>query len=126
MTRVALEAEAAGYDSIWLFDHFHTVPTPELETTFECWTALAGLARDTTRVRLGQMCTCNGYRPPALLAKMASCVDVMSHGRLIVGIGAGWHEQEFRAYRYDLPDTPLRLRQLEDGLRVIDAMWAQG
>lgn len=125
MTRIAGEAEAAGYDSIWLFDHFHTVPTPELETTFECWTALAGLARDTRRVRLGQMCTCGGYRPPALLAKMASCVDVMSRGRVIVGIGAGWHEHEFRAYGYEFPDASVRLRQLQDVLRVLEAMWTQ-
>jgi alkanesulfonate monooxygenase SsuD/methylene tetrahydromethanopterin reductase-like flavin-dependent oxidoreductase (luciferase family) len=65
MTRAAKEADHLGYDSIWLFDHFHTVPTPELETTFECFTSLAGLARDTQHVKLGQMCTCNGYRNPA-------------------------------------------------------------
>jgi F420-dependent oxidoreductase-like protein len=125
MTRCAREAEAAGYDSIWLFDHFHTVPRTSLETTFECWTAMAGLARDTGRVKLGQMCTCNGYRPPALLAKMASCIDVMSRGRVIMGIGAGWHEEEFRAYGYEFPEVSVRLRQLEDALAIMRAMWTE-
>src|SRR5438128_7542247 len=74
MTRVAREAEAVGFDSIWLFDHFHTVPIPAQEVTFECWTSTAALARDTRRVRIGQMVACNGYRSPALLAKMASTV----------------------------------------------------
>src|SRR5436305_2613862 len=82
MTRAAQEAERLGFDSIWLYDHFHTVPTSELETNFECWTATAGLARDTRTIRISQMVTCNNYRNPALLAKIASTVDVMSHGRL--------------------------------------------
>ena len=99
MLRVAREAEALGYHSVWLFDHLHTVPTPSQEVTFKCWSSTAALARDTKRVRIGQMVTCNGYRHPALLAKMASTVDVLSHGRLDFGIGAGWYEQEYRAWR---------------------------
>lgn len=125
MTRVAQEAEAVGFDSIWLFDHFHTVPKPTQEVTFECWTSTAALARDTKRVRIGQMVTCNGYRNPALLAKMASTVDVMSHGRLDFGIGAGWYEHEFLAYGYDFPDGPTRLRQLRDAVQIIRAMWSE-
>jgi F420-dependent oxidoreductase-like protein len=125
MTRVAQEAEALGFDSIWLFDHFHTVPLPTQEPTFECWTSTAALARDTKRVRIGQMVTCNGYRNPALLAKMASTVDTLSHGRLDFGIGAGWHEREFRAYGYDFPDGPTRLRQLRDAVQIIKAMWSE-
>jgi len=125
MTRVAQEAETLGYDSIWLFDHFHTVPTPTQEVTFECWTSTAALARDTKRVRIGQMVTCNGYRNPALLAKMASTVDTLSHGRLDLGIGAGWYEHEFLAYGYDFPDGPTRLRQLREAVQVILAMWTQ-
>ncbi|GAC1355711.1 MAG: LLM class F420-dependent oxidoreductase [Ktedonobacteraceae bacterium] len=125
MTRVAQEAEALGFDSIWLFDHFHTVPKPTQEVTFECWTSTAALARDTKRVRIGQMVTCNGYRNPALLAKMASTVDVLSHGRLDFGIGAGWYEHEFKAYGYDFPDGPTRLRQLRDAVRIIHAMWTE-
>ncbi|HMA38016.1 MAG TPA: LLM class F420-dependent oxidoreductase [Chloroflexia bacterium] len=124
MTRVGQEAERLGYDSIWVYDHFHTVPTPELESVFECWTITAGLARDTKTIRLGQMVTCNGYRNPALLAKIASTVDVLSHGRLDFGIGAGWYEHEYRAYGYDYPDGPTRLKMLGDALQIIHAMWA--
>jgi F420-dependent oxidoreductase-like protein len=125
MTRVGIEAEEAGFDSIWLYDHFHTVPTPELEATFECWTSMAALARDTKHVKLGQMVTCNGYRPPALLAKMASCVDVMSHGRLMLGIGSGWYQHEFDAYGFEFGDAPARLRKLREALQVIKAMWTE-
>ncbi len=125
MTRVGQEAERLGYDSIWLYDHFHTVPVPELETVFECWMSTAALARDTQRVRIGQMVTCNSYRNPALLAKMASTVDVLSHGRLIFGLGAGWYEHEYRAYGYDYPDGPTRLKHLSDALQIIHAMWSE-
>ncbi len=125
MTRVAQETELLGLDSIWLYDHFHTVPVPTQEVTFECWTSTAALARDTKRVRIGQIVTCNSYRNPALLAKMASTVDVLSHGRLIFGIGAGWYEHEYRAYGYPYPDAPERLRHLREALQVIRAMWTQ-
>jgi len=125
MTRCAQEAETAGFDSIWVYDHFHTVPIPRHETVFECWTSMSALARDTRTIRLGQMVTCNSYRPPSLLAKMASCVDVMSHGRLILGIGAGWYQHEYEAYGYEYPETPERLRMLREALQVIKAMWSQ-
>ncbi len=124
MVQVAQTAEQLGYDSIWLFDHFHTVPVPTQEVTFECWMSTAALARDTKRVRIGQMVTCNGYRNPALLAKMASTVDVLSHGRLDFGIGAGWYEHEYRAYGYEYPDAPTRLRYLRDAVQVILKMWS--
>jgi F420-dependent oxidoreductase-like protein len=126
MSRVARTAERLGFDSIWLFDHFHTYYKPVLETTFECWTSTAALARDTSRIRLGQMVTCNGYRNPALLAKMASTVDVLSHGRLDFGIGAGWYEHEYLAYGYAYPATPgERLRMLREALQVIHTMWEE-
>lgn len=123
MTRFAKEAERLSYDSIWVYDHFHTVPTQELETNFECWMSTAALARDTSTIRIGQMVTCNNYRNPALLAKMASTVDVLSHGRLDIGIGAGWYEEEYKAYGYPYPDGPERLRQLDEALQIIHAMW---
>jgi F420-dependent oxidoreductase-like protein len=125
MSRCAKEAEQAGFDAIWLYDHFHTVPTPQLETVFECWTSMAALARDTSTIKLGQMVTCNSYRPPSLLAKMASGVDVISRGRLILGIGAGWYENEYQAYGYEYPETPERLRMLRESLQVIKAMWTE-
>ena len=123
MTRVAQVADHASYDSIWVFDHFHTVPTPELETTFECWTITAELARDTQRVKVGQMVTCNAYRNPALLAKIASTVDVMSYGRLLVGFGAGWCEQEWRAYGF--PETRDRMGMFREACEFIRRMWTE-
>ncbi len=125
MTGVAREGEALGFRSIWLYDHFHTIPAPSQEVTFECWTSMAALARDTKRVLIGQMVTCNSYRNPALLAKMASTVDALSHGRLILGIGAGWYEHEYRAYGYPYPKTGERLQRLHEAIQVILAMWIQ-
>ncbi len=125
MSAVAQEAEKQGYDSIWLYDHVHTVPEPTQEPTFECWTSTAALARDTRSVRIGQLVTCNNYRSPALLAKMASTVDALSHGRLIFGIGAGWYEEEYKAYGYDFPDAPTRLRMLGEAAQIIRAMWTE-
>src|SRR5579884_3839795 len=125
MTNVARAADETGFESIWLVDHFHTVPVPSQEVTFECWMSLAALARDTKRVRVGPIVTCNSYRNPALLAKMASTLDVLSHGRLNFGIGAGWYEHEYRAYGYPFPDGPERLRQLREALQVIHALWEQ-
>ncbi len=125
MTRVAQAAERLGFDSVWLFDHFHTYFRPILETTFEAWTSTAALARDTSRIRIGQMCTCNSYRNPALLAKMASTVDVLSRGRLDFGIGAGWYQHEYDAYGYPFPTLPVRLQMLGEALQVIHAMWSE-
>ncbi|HEY8446571.1 MAG TPA: LLM class F420-dependent oxidoreductase [Thermomicrobiales bacterium] len=126
MTAVARAAdEEEGWDSIWVYDHFHTTPVPTHETTFECWTITATLARDTRRVRIGQMVSCNGYRNPALFAKIASTVDVASHGRLNAGIGAGWYEHEWRAYGYDWVEVPERLAMLREAVQIIRAMWTQ-
>jgi F420-dependent oxidoreductase-like protein len=125
MTSVAQTADELGFESINLVDHFHTTPEPSQEKTFECWTSTAALARDTKRIRIGQLVTCVGYRNPALLAKMASTVDVISHGRLTFGIGAGWYEHEYHAYGYHYPDAPERLRMLLEAVQVIHAMWTE-
>jgi alkanesulfonate monooxygenase SsuD/methylene tetrahydromethanopterin reductase-like flavin-dependent oxidoreductase (luciferase family) len=127
MTRVAQEAEALGFASVWLFDHFHSTVSscPTERMIFECWTSTAALARDTTRVRIGQLVTCNGFRNPALLARMASTVDVLSRGRLELGIGAGWFEQEYAAHGYHFPDTATRLHQLRDTLQILKAIWME-
>jgi F420-dependent oxidoreductase-like protein len=126
MTEVARAADTEPtIASVWVYDHFHTIPEPALEATFECWAITASLARDTQRVRIGQMVGCNGYRNPALYAKLASTVDVASNGRLDAGIGAGWHEAEWRAYGYGFPDAPERLRMLREACQVILAMWTE-
>ena len=126
MTQVARTADSLpAYDSIWVYDHFHTIPRPELETTFEAWTTTAALCRDTQRVHVGQMVTCMGYRNPALLAKMASTVDVLSHGRLYCGIGAGWYEHEWLAYGYGFPETRDRMRAFRAGVTIMVKMWTE-
>ncbi len=117
--------EEAGYDSVWVYDHFHTHPVPSQESVFEAWSLMAALAVTTSRVRLGQMCTCIPYRPPSLLAKIAASVDAMSGGRLDVGIGAGWSTHEFRGYGYPFPPDGERLDMLEEAAQVLIAMWTQ-
>src|SRR5918994_6751990 len=119
---VARHAERIGAESVWLFDHFHTVPRPTDEMTFESFTTLSALAALTERVRLGHIVICNGFRNPALTAKMAATLDVISGGRFELGIGAGWKRDEWLAYGYGFPDTPVRLAMLHDALEVIGRM----
>lgn len=121
----AVALERLGYDSLWLYDHFHTTPRPELEPTFECWTAMAALAEITIRVRLGQLVTCAQYRNPAYLAKIAACVDVISGGRVDVGLGAGWKQDEFDAYGYEFGTIRPRLDRMADTARILKAMWTE-
>lgn len=125
MKECALRAERAGYDSIWLYDHFHTVPDAELEACFEVWTATAALAEATSRVRLGQMCGCNIYRPPALLAKITANIDAISNGRLDVGLGAGWYQHECVAYGYPFEKAAQRIGQLDEAVQILKGMWTQ-
>jgi F420-dependent oxidoreductase-like protein len=123
MARVARTADECGFASIQLADHLHTVPAASQEPFFECWTTASALARETQRTRVA-MTTCNVYRSPALLAKMASTVDVLSQGRLDFGIGAGGaNRSEYIAYGYNFPDVPTRLRMLDEAVRVILAIW---
>jgi F420-dependent oxidoreductase-like protein len=126
MTRVAKVADETGaYDSIWVHDHFHTVPEPTMNTVFQAWTTCVSLARDTQDVKIGQMVTCNGYRNPTYLAKIASTVDVMSNGRLLCGIGAGWYEQEWLAYGYDFPEIPVRMRMFKEACEIVHRMFTE-
>lgn len=125
MTAVAKAADAGPWDSIWVYDHFHTTPEPTRNTTFECWTITATLARDTQRVNVGQMVGCNGYRQPSLYAKIASTVDVASHGRLYAGIGAGWYEHEWRAYGYQWPELRDRMGSFSEAVEIIHRMWTE-
>jgi F420-dependent oxidoreductase-like protein len=114
------------WESIWVYDHFHTVPIPSQEATHESWTLMAALAAVTSRIRLGQMCTCMAYRNPAHLAKVAATVDIISEGRLEMGIGAGWYEHEWRAYGYGFPTAGERLGMLEEGVQIFRDMWTKG
>ncbi|HEX2883501.1 MAG TPA: TIGR03560 family F420-dependent LLM class oxidoreductase [Candidatus Limnocylindria bacterium] len=123
---VARQADRLGFESIWLFDHFHTVPKPTDELTFESFTSLAALAALTERVRLGHIVICNGFRNPALTAKMAATLDTISGGRFELGIGAGWKRDEWLAYGYGFPPTRERLASLHDGLEVISRMLEPG
>ena len=123
-TEVAQQADRLGFESIWLFDHFHTVPRPTDEITFESFTSLSALAALTTRVRLGHIVICTAFRNPALTAKMISTMDSISGGRMELGIGAGWKKDEWLAYGYGFPETKERLARLGDDLGVIEAMLA--
>lgn len=123
---LARDAETLGFESEWVFDHFHTVPDVTDEITFESFTTLTAMAGVTKRVRLGHMVICNGFRNPALVAKLASTLDVASSGQFELGIGAGWKEDEWLAYGYGFPPTAERLKALHDGLEVITRMLAPG
>jgi alkanesulfonate monooxygenase SsuD/methylene tetrahydromethanopterin reductase-like flavin-dependent oxidoreductase (luciferase family) len=123
---VAWQAEALGFESIWLFDHFHTTPRPTDEITFESFTSLAALAAQTRRVRIGHVVLCAAYRNAALTAKMISTLDVISDGRAELGIGAGWKRDEWLAYGYGFPAPPERLAILRDHLEVARAMMGPG
>jgi F420-dependent oxidoreductase-like protein len=123
---LAHHAEYAGFESLWVFDHFHTVPEPTDEITFESFSQLSALAMATDRVRLGHMVVCTGFRNPALTAKLASTIDVISGGRFELGIGAGWKEEEWLAYGYGFPSTGERLSTFGEHLEVITRMHAPG
>ena len=125
MVGVATDIESLGFDSAWVYDHFHTWPMPTQEVTYEAWTLMAALAASTERVRIGQMCTCNTYRPPSYLAKVAASIDVISNGRLEMGIGAGWYEHEHDGYGYPFLPPGGRLGMLREGVEIMKAMWTE-
>jgi F420-dependent oxidoreductase-like protein len=122
---LAVLAEELGFDSLWVYDHFHNVPKPAHEAVFECWTTIAALSQRTSRIRLGQMVGCTSYRNPALLAKITSTVDVISGGRLDWGIGAGWYENEYKGYGYDFPAPKVRIGMLRECVEIVRSMWTE-
>ncbi|WGW14089.1 LLM class F420-dependent oxidoreductase [Saxibacter everestensis] len=127
MSKVAQHADAhEEWESVWVYDHFHTVPAPTEEATHEAYTVLSAVAATTSRVRLGQMCTCVSYRNPAYLAKVAATIDIISGGRMELGIGAGWYEHEWKAYGYGFPRAGERLARLDEGVQIIRQLWRDG
>ena len=121
---IAETAERVGLDSLWAYDHLDDYPTEHQPEVLEVFTLLGLLAGWTSRVRLGSLVLCDGYRNPALTAKMAATLDVLSGGRLELGYGAGWHERETRAYGYAFPPPPLRIAAMEEGLTIIRGLWS--
>lgn len=122
---VARLAEDLGYDHLWVYDHVETVPRREPTHVFEAFTTLAALAQHTRRVRLGQLVTCSSYRNAGLLAKEAAGLDVVSGGRLILGLGAGWYRHEYEAYGYPFLEPRERLRVLDETVQVIKRLWTE-
>lgn len=122
---VALQCESLGFDSIWVYDHFITFPEATTEACFESWTTLSALATLTKKVGLGQLVTCNSYRYPAVLAKMGATLDVISNGRLNLGIGAGWYKLEYDAYGIPYPKASVRIAQLREAVQIIKKMWTE-
>lgn len=120
--------EQLGFTSAWLVDHFipYDAPfTPIDAPVLECWTALAALSRETKKLRFGPLVTCNLYRYPSVLAKMASTLDVISGGRLEFGIGAGWLESEFVQYGIPFPKISIRIEQLKEAIQILKCMWLE-
>ncbi len=124
LAKVWSASEELGYDSVWLYDHFHALGNAN-EPCLEAWTTLSALATITKRAKIGTMASCASYRQPSLLAKMAETVDIISHGRLILGIGAGWYEEEYHAYGYEFPDQRTRVRELREALIIITKLWTE-
>ncbi|MGO8870838.1 MAG: LLM class flavin-dependent oxidoreductase [Acidimicrobiales bacterium] len=122
---LAEQAEALGYDHLWVYDHVETVPRREPTHVFEAYTMLAALSQRTSRVGLGQLVTCASYRNVGLLAKEAACVDVYSGGRLILGLGAGWFHEEYCSYGYEYRPDRERLAVLDETLEAVRRLWSE-
>lgn len=116
-----LECERLGYDSVWLDDHLMFRKQPILE----CWTTLAALSSITSKIRLGTMVTCNSFRNPALLAKMAATLDVISNGRLELGIGAGVQKDEHVAYGLPFPSPCDRIAAMKEAVEIVKKLWTE-
>lgn len=126
MRDLATAADSGPWESLWVYDHFHTVPEPTEEATHEAWSLMSAFAASTSTIRLGQMCTAMAYRNPAYLAKVAATVDLISGGRVEMGIGAGWYEHEWRAYGYGFPSGGERLGALDEGVQIFKQAWETG
>ena len=125
MQALGAEVERLGYDGLWLADHFMPNAEDVSAPWPECWTTLAALAATLPRLRLGPLVTGNTYRHPAVLAKMAATVDHISEGRLVLGLGAGWQENEHRKYGLEFSTVGGRLSRLEEACQVIKALFTE-
>jgi len=123
--KVAVECEKQGFTSIWLTDHLLPFYGSLDKSYLECWTTLSALAEATTQVRIGTLVLCNLFRHPPVLAKMAATLDVISQGRLELGLGAGWFKPEFNAYGIPFPKASIRIAMLREALEVIISMWTE-
>jgi len=127
LKKLVLRAESSGFDSFWVMDHFHQIQfvgAPD-EPMLEGWTTIAALSAVTSKIKLGTLVTGNIYRYPSVVAKMGATFDVMSKGRLFMGIGAGWNEEEATAYGIPFPSTRERLKRLEEAVQIIKKMWTE-
>src|ERR1700744_3203800 len=126
MRGLAEAADAGPWESIWVYDHFHTVPMPTDEATHEAWSLMSAYAATTSRLKLGQMCTALSSRNPAYPPKVAAPADIISGGRVQMGIGGGWYEHEWRAYGYGFPSAGVRLGRLDEGVQIMRHAWRDG
>jgi F420-dependent oxidoreductase-like protein len=117
------EVEDMGFESAWIYDHFYPMSKATSYNMLEAWTLLPFLAAATEKIRLGVLVTCNSYRHPSILAKIASSVDIISNGRLEFGIGAGWFEEEYDAYGIPFPKAKIRLDQMDEAIVLIKKIW---
>ena len=120
----AVKVEKLEYHSIWLTDHFWNRGVPEADV-LECTSAMSALGVATGQLRIGSLVICNSFRNPGLLAKVLATIDNLSNGRVEIGLGAGWMEEEYRAYGYEFPQTGARLRQLEEGIEIIKSLMTE-
>lgn len=126
MVQIARQGEELGFGSVWVVDHLHTAPDLKDEIMFESFVALTALATATSRVQMGQLVLAAAWRNPALVAKMISSLDVISGGRMVLGIGAGWKRDEWEAFGFGFPSDRQRLSILGDHLAVVEAMLGPG
>ena len=123
---IARTADSLGFDSIYAYDHLIPFSINDIEKNiFECFTILSAIAAITSRIKIAQIVTCNSYRNPALLANMISTLDVISKGRIELGIGAGWYDKEYTAYGYEFSSDMVRINQLDESLIIIRDMWTK-
>lgn len=123
---IVVAAERNGFDAVYAYDHF--IPHyryPSAGSFFECFTLLSAISLYTKKLKIGQIVTCNSYRNPALLAKMVATLDIITNGRTELGIGAGWYQEEYKAYGYTYFSDIIRILQLEESIQIIKKLWTQ-